>query len=666
MELQTYHSNIQEIISRSIQSANNTIKVAVAWFTNNSLMLELEKKLKRNCKVELIILNDQINFRKNGIDFQRFISNGGELYISLGEKTIHHKFCILDDKDILTGSYNWTYKAEKRNFENVVFIKEDDVSTKQYHESFEKAKSFSERIINLSNFHLVYPPIKEGSNDYILGDLESQIYDTDSNNQDLLDAILAESTDSANSYSVRQVFINSIAHANNPLANILVSRSEAIKILIVRFYSWDITSLELHKDLIDKNIIIENKEILWSSQKILALNFSENQLVKIYSAGRFDHVEQFLFEAKYQINWSAISGNPNIQWNDKLLDYYQDKISWDNLIWKNDFKWTFENLKKYSCYFDWLAWSRISRSLNVKWTPEVFNEFGNQLNWRQLSENEGIHWDDNLIAQYNNRLYFDLLSKNKAVLWNETLIKKYIQKINLQSIFSNEGIQWTINDLDKLSNILDRDITNFSNYNLTGWDLISEHAILHHNILITFESKLTWWRICGNQNIRWDEDSIKRFYKKIFVIYNVFYWTSNAGVYDLCKNTNFPWTEQLIVQNQSLIDTAMGWYGLSSNPNLPVSMDFIRKYADKLNFGCLTGNLALFITKELIEEFEKKWNWKTISKSNNVQWSCDLLNKYEQFEWEEISKNGSVYNQIIRPIMNHITLNLMMNEQFAR
>jgi len=132
MELKTYHSNIQDVIIELIQDANGGIKIAVAWFTNNAIMLELQKKLRKNCKIELIILNDQINFRRNGIDFQSFISNGGKLFISMAKPTIHHKFCITDDKNILTGSYNWTYKAEKLNLENVVLIKEDHTHAKDF------------------------------------------------------------------------------------------------------------------------------------------------------------------------------------------------------------------------------------------------------------------------------------------------------------------------------------------------------------------------------------------------------------------------------------------------------------------------------------------------------------------------------------------------------
>ena len=54
--------------------------------------------------------------------FQKFISNGGKLYFSSKNNTMHNKFCIIDNKLLINGSYNWTYYAEYKNKENVMLI----------------------------------------------------------------------------------------------------------------------------------------------------------------------------------------------------------------------------------------------------------------------------------------------------------------------------------------------------------------------------------------------------------------------------------------------------------------------------------------------------------------------------------------------------------------
>ncbi len=36
------------------------------------------------------------------------------------ENQMHHKFALLDNSELLTGSFNWTRKATERNYENII------------------------------------------------------------------------------------------------------------------------------------------------------------------------------------------------------------------------------------------------------------------------------------------------------------------------------------------------------------------------------------------------------------------------------------------------------------------------------------------------------------------------------------------------------------------
>lgn len=122
---EAYFENIQDVIVEYLLQAKHSVKIAMAWFTNPVIFNTLLKICKRKNKVEVIILinNDLINNRTNGLPFDKLIQADAKFYIAEPPQLIHHKFCIIDDKIVIDGSYNWTILAEKNNDENIVVIK---------------------------------------------------------------------------------------------------------------------------------------------------------------------------------------------------------------------------------------------------------------------------------------------------------------------------------------------------------------------------------------------------------------------------------------------------------------------------------------------------------------------------------------------------------------
>jgi hypothetical protein len=133
-----FFDNIQnELISRIIDS-EKTLKVAVTWLTNHDIFDAILTKLNNpSYKVTLIVLNDRINNKREGVNFQKLIDCKGSFYFSSVENMVHHKFCIIDDETVITGSYNWTYYAENRNWENIVILKDKEI-VNGYIQEFEK------------------------------------------------------------------------------------------------------------------------------------------------------------------------------------------------------------------------------------------------------------------------------------------------------------------------------------------------------------------------------------------------------------------------------------------------------------------------------------------------------------------------------------------------
>ena len=48
---------------------------------------------------------------------------------------MHNKFAVIDGRVLLTGSFNWTASADKRNEENLLIIMDKDL-IKKYEERF--------------------------------------------------------------------------------------------------------------------------------------------------------------------------------------------------------------------------------------------------------------------------------------------------------------------------------------------------------------------------------------------------------------------------------------------------------------------------------------------------------------------------------------------------
>ena len=136
--IEHYSHKIQNAIQKELFKANSSIKIAVAWFTNDLLFQPLLLKLGAGVSVELILNKDEINCSEdNEIDFDEFVYGGGILRWNETKQLLHDKFCIIDDNIVIYGSYNWTNKAEY-NEESIAISKDEESTTQFYLDKFEK------------------------------------------------------------------------------------------------------------------------------------------------------------------------------------------------------------------------------------------------------------------------------------------------------------------------------------------------------------------------------------------------------------------------------------------------------------------------------------------------------------------------------------------------
>ena len=132
MQTEAVFDNIADLIQQEICKAQKSIFIAVAWFTNKILFNELVNKAKKGCTVSLIISNDDINLNSQ-IDFEQLLIYKSKVYkIGNGDtELMHNKFCVIDYSTVITGSYNWSYKAES-NFDNIIITSIDTALAEQF------------------------------------------------------------------------------------------------------------------------------------------------------------------------------------------------------------------------------------------------------------------------------------------------------------------------------------------------------------------------------------------------------------------------------------------------------------------------------------------------------------------------------------------------------
>jgi phosphatidylserine/phosphatidylglycerophosphate/cardiolipin synthase-like enzyme len=111
ISVEIHFEKIQGQIIERIKSAKFIIWVAVAWLTDKELLGELWKKQKEGVNVRLIINDDEIN-KKYGIDYEKHFDSKRVEPIGRYENIMHNKFCVIDLKTVIHGSYNWSVKAQ--------------------------------------------------------------------------------------------------------------------------------------------------------------------------------------------------------------------------------------------------------------------------------------------------------------------------------------------------------------------------------------------------------------------------------------------------------------------------------------------------------------------------------------------------------------------------
>ncbi|MEI4220056.1 MAG: phospholipase D family protein [Candidatus Dasytiphilus stammeri] len=124
-----------KLILQSISQAHRKIDIAAYSFTSKPISLALLEVQKRGVIIR-IMADHKANNRYTALTF--LANHGISIRLNNHYAIMHHKFMIIDNKIVQTGSYNYTRAASKKNAENVIVLNNAPYIALQYEKEFQR------------------------------------------------------------------------------------------------------------------------------------------------------------------------------------------------------------------------------------------------------------------------------------------------------------------------------------------------------------------------------------------------------------------------------------------------------------------------------------------------------------------------------------------------
>jgi len=180
------------------------------------------------------------------------------------------------------------------------------------------------------------------------------------------------------------------------------------------------------------------------------------------------------------------------------------------------------------------------------------------------------------------------------------------------------------------------------------WNIFLSHVCEFHPLekefIEKYEYELNWHSISKNKVLSWDTDFLAKYENRLT-------W------HELAWNESILWDTEKIDTFKKRLD----WYYLGRNRKLPVTEDFIIKYAKKLLF-IIEDNEC--ITKDLIEKYKITTVPKNTFDNQNIK-------EYNDSDFDEVFNAHTfhhnqklIYEKVFLPIINEHSLDKIFEDKF--
>jgi mitochondrial cardiolipin hydrolase len=121
-------------VAGSLDAARVSLDICVFTITDDRITDRIREAAKRGVRIRII--TDDEKAGDDGSDVYRLAAAGLAVREDFSADHMHHKFAVVDGRQVITGSFNWT-KGSANNYENTLVCNAPQVVS-AYREEFER------------------------------------------------------------------------------------------------------------------------------------------------------------------------------------------------------------------------------------------------------------------------------------------------------------------------------------------------------------------------------------------------------------------------------------------------------------------------------------------------------------------------------------------------
>lgn len=115
----------RNVIIQQIERATKQLNICVFTISDDTITKSLLTAHKKGIRIKVITDNDKS--LDEGSDIEEIARIGIDVRMDRTSNHMHHKFMVVDQQSLITGSYNWTRSAAQYNHENILLSREPGI-----------------------------------------------------------------------------------------------------------------------------------------------------------------------------------------------------------------------------------------------------------------------------------------------------------------------------------------------------------------------------------------------------------------------------------------------------------------------------------------------------------------------------------------------------------